>query len=196
MRAITERKRAEEQLRFQARLLDTVGQAAIATDPAGVIIYWNRFAETLYGWTKEEALGRNVADVVVAPGTAGQAAEIMAALQRGQSWSGEFLVRRRDGTTFPARVTDAPVFDDQGALEAIIGVSTDISEQKRAEEALLEADRQKDEFLATLAHELRSPLAPLRNGLYLMGLARDDGAVVERTRVMMERQLGQMVRLI
>ncbi|HEX3554627.1 MAG TPA: ATP-binding protein [Thermoanaerobaculia bacterium] len=193
---ITQRRRAEEQLRFQARLLDTVGQAAVATDPDGVILYWNRFAETLYGWTKEEALGRNVADVIIAPAAAGQAAEIMAALQRGQGWSGEFLVRRRDGTTFPAQVTDAPVFDDHGVLEAVIGVSTDISEQKRAEEALREADRQKDEFLATLAHELRNPLAPIRNGLQLMGLARDDGAVVERARAMMERQLGQMVRLI
>ncbi len=195
-RAVAERKRAEEQLRFQARLLDTVGQAAVATDPDGVIIYWNRFAETLYGWMKEEALGRNIGDVVVAPPAAGQAAEIMAALQRGESWSGDFLVRRRDGTTFPAHVTDSPVFDGHGALEAVIGVSTDVSEQKRAEEALREADRKKDEFLATLAHELRNPLAPLRNGLQLMGLAREDGAMVERTRVMMERQLGQMVRLI
>ncbi len=57
-------------------------------------------------------------------------------------------------------------------------------------------DRRKDEFLATLAHELRNPLAPLRNGLQLLKLAKDDPGLLERTRHMMELQLGQMVRLI
>ena len=57
-------------------------------------------------------------------------------------------------------------------------------------------DRRKDEFLATLAHELRNPLAPLRNGLQLLKLAKDDPGLIERTRHMMELQLGQMVRLI
>src|SRR5262249_28207547 len=59
-----------------------------------------------------------------------------------------------------------------------------------------EADRRKDEFLATLAHELRNPLAPIRNGLQVMRLARNDGDAVEQARAMMERQLVQMVRLI
>ena len=57
---ITSRKKAEEQVRFQAQLLDSVHQAVIASDLAGTVIYWNRFAETLYGWTADEALGRHV----------------------------------------------------------------------------------------------------------------------------------------
>ncbi len=80
---------------------------------------------------------------------------------------------------------------------------TDITDRKRVEDNLRqmaadlsEADRRKDEFLATLAHELRNPLAPLRNGLQVMKLARDDAEAVEQARSMMERQLGQMVRLI
>ncbi len=72
----------------------------------------------------------------------------------------------------------------------------DISAHVLAQEELKEADRRKDEFLATLAHELRNPLAPLRNGLQVMKLASQDGEVVEQVRAMMERQLGQMVRLI
>ena len=72
----------------------------------------------------------------------------------------------------------------------------DITDRKLAMDALHEADRRKDEFLATLAHELRNPLAPLRNGLQVMALAKDDAEVVERARAMMERQLQQMVRLI
>lgn len=82
------------------------------------------------------------------------------------------------------------------------GVTLDVSEQKRAEAEreglvgqLREADRRKDEFLATLAHELRNPLAPIRNGLHLMHLAGVNGTI-EQARAMMERQLTQLVRLV
>jgi PAS domain S-box-containing protein len=131
---ITGRRQAEEQVRFQAHLLDAVGQAVIVTDPEGRVIYWNRYAERLYGWSAAEATGRSILDLVVAPESAGRAAEIMGRMLTGEGWSGEFVVRRRDGTTFPALVTDTPVFDDRGTLEAVIGVSSDISERKRAEE--------------------------------------------------------------
>jgi PAS domain S-box-containing protein len=133
---ITERRQSEEHVRFQAHLLDSVGQAVVVTDLDGKIIYWNRFAETLYGWSKDEALGRDVREVVVAPEAADQGDEIMVRLRAGQSWSGEFLVQRRDGTTFPAFVTDTPVLDSQGEWQAIIGISADITEQKRVEQAL------------------------------------------------------------
>lgn len=69
-------------------------------------------------------------------------------------------------------------------------------ERKRAEEALRQADRRKDEFLATLAHELRNPLAPIRNSLQIMRLAEDDSDTVERARQIIERQIEQMVRLV
>ena len=72
----------------------------------------------------------------------------------------------------------------------------DATRLRQAEQALREADRKKDEFLATLAHELRNPLAPIRNGLQLMKLAGNDEEAVEQARSMMERQLEQMVRLV
>ena len=72
----------------------------------------------------------------------------------------------------------------------------EIAERTRVEEALKEADRRKDEFLATLAHELRNPLAPVRNALEIMRLAGNDATAVTRSRAVMERQVGQMVRLI
>src|SRR5262249_27938128 len=76
------------------------------------------------------------------------------------------------------------------------GIADDITEKRRAEEALQEADRRKDEFLATLAHELRNPLAPIRNSLQILKMPGVDSATVERSREMMGRQGQQLVRLV
>lgn len=109
---------AEEQLA-------SMGQAVITTDPLGVIVYWNAGAERLYGWTAQEVLGRNIAEVTVAEVGLDVAAEIMAALRDGTPWSGGFPVRRKDGSTFPALVTDAGIYRD-GELVGIVGVSTNL----------------------------------------------------------------------
>ncbi|HEV7858718.1 MAG TPA: PAS domain S-box protein [Pyrinomonadaceae bacterium] len=130
---ITEQRRAAEAIAYQAHLLDTVEQAVIATDLNGTIKSWNRFAETLYGWPADEALGNNILDLLPAMASKERAHEIMRALRQGESWSGEFLVRRRDGETFPAMVTDTPIYDDEGAIIGVVGISVDISESKRAE---------------------------------------------------------------
>ena len=161
IRDITARKRAERAVHFQAQLLDIVDQAVIATDAQGVITYWNHFAERLYGWSVPEVLGRKIVDVIAAPTTHEQAEEVLARLSAGQSWAGEFLVQRRDGTTFPALVTDTPVYDDTGAFVGIVGVSVDITERKRTEEAaqflaeasaVLASSLDYHETLASLAH--------------------------------------------
>jgi PAS domain S-box-containing protein len=132
---------SEEAIRVQAHLLDTVEQAVIATDLSGVITYWNRFAETLYGWSAAEAVGRNIIEVTPAGASREEAEEIMSRLQKGERWSGELFLHRRDGTVFPALVTDSPIFDEQGRLVGIVGVSVDITERKRAEADLREADQ-------------------------------------------------------
>ncbi len=171
-RDITERNRAEEEIRFQAHLLDAVEQAVIATDLKGTIIFWNSFAETLYGWSAAEALGSDILDITPAPALRERAVEILTCLQAGQSWEGEFEVQRRDGTFFPALINDSPILDAKGKLIGIVGVSTDNTLRRRAEEErenLLQREREaraqaedanrlKDEFLATLSHELRNPL--------------------------------------
>ncbi len=123
VRDLTERKRAEDSIRFQAHLLDTVEQAVIATDLKGRITYWNGYAERLYGWPAAEAVGRDVLEVTPGESEGMQAAEIMAQLAAGKTWSGEFTLRRRDGTTFPAMVTDTPIHDEAGRLVGVVGVS-------------------------------------------------------------------------
>ena len=88
-----------------------------------------------------------------------------------------------------------PEFGPEGTVEYVISVTHDVTDHKRYEEALRDQDRRKDEFLATLAHELRNPLAPIRNGLQILRLAPDGEDALE-IREMMERQLAHMVRLI
>lgn len=105
--------------------LAAIGQAVITTDPGGVIVHWNAAAERLYGWTATEVLGRNVAEVTVSEVGHDVADEIMAALRDGVPWSGGFPVRRKDGSTFPALVTDAGIYRE-GRLVGIVGVSTNL----------------------------------------------------------------------
>jgi PAS domain S-box-containing protein len=126
-RDITERKRAEKKLRFQAHLLDSIGQSVVVTDTAGLIEYWNRAAEQLFGWSAEEVIGRNIIEVIPSEEAAEFASEIMEKLQRGETWSGRFKVKRKDGSTFMAIVSDTPVLDEEGKLTAIIGITTDLS---------------------------------------------------------------------
>lgn len=106
-------------------LLAALGQAVIATDLDGVVVYWNAAAEELYGWPAEEALGRPIAALTVPQMSAQTAADIMTALRDGVPWSGGFHVRHRDGTVFPALVTDAGIYVD-GALVGIVGVSANL----------------------------------------------------------------------
>jgi PAS domain S-box-containing protein len=87
-------------------------------------------------------------------------------------------------------------YEANGKLRGGFGISQDITERRRLEDALREADRRKDEFLATLAHELRNPLAPISNGLHILQLPGIDNKTVERVREMMTRQVNNMVRLV
>jgi len=116
----------------------------------------------------------------------------------------EFRIRRRDdGAVRHIESVETVRANAQGTVDCVVGTNLDVTERKTAEiqlrqlaADLSEADRRKDEFLATLAHELRNPLAPIRNGLQLMKLAGGQLATIEKARSMMERQLTQMVRLI
>jgi PAS domain S-box-containing protein len=125
----------EEQIRFQAQLLNAVEQAILAVDLTGRIIFWNRFAEALYGWTVGEVQGRNIVEVLAAPLLMEAARANIGQLRRGEGWSGEFLVQRRDGTTFIAHVTASLVQDDMTTLISLVAVSRDSTAQQQLQEA-------------------------------------------------------------
>jgi PAS domain S-box-containing protein len=114
-----------------ARLLESLGHAVIATDLTGNVQFWNPAAEQLYGWTAGEALGQSIAELTVPEVSQHLASHIMQVLRAGRQWSGGFTVRRKDGSTFPALVTDAGIHDDKGDLVGIVGVSTDLGHALR-----------------------------------------------------------------
>src|SRR5215469_9213719 len=108
----------------------------------------------------------------------------------------ETIAERPDGQRRWFQPFPTPLFDDVGRLIGGINMLLDISSRKQADEALKDADRRKDEFLALLAHELRNPLAPIRTGLEVIRISGDAPTSIRRLRPIMERQVSHMVRLI
>ena len=110
-----------------AREVDVAGRAVIATDANGSIIYWGNGAESLFGWTAEDAMGRNVLEVTPSAYSAEDADGIMRTLKAGDPWSGEFMLQTRQGKRFTAQVTDIPVHSKTGDLLGIVGISRRIT---------------------------------------------------------------------
>lgn len=133
---ITDRRRAEEEARFRATVLESVGEAVTALDEHDRYVYWNAAAERLTGWGRDEVLGRSPRDVVVPAGSFRDAAGIAAGLRRGEPWTGTGRIRRKDGSTFLARVTAAPVRDARGHVFRVVGTWADVTQEVRAREAL------------------------------------------------------------
>ena len=108
----------------------------------------------------------------------------------------EYRILRPDGKVRWLQGAGVVQRDAAGRAMQFVGVSIDITERRRAQQALLEADRRKDEFLAVLAHELRNPLAPIRNGVQILRLRTAADAMLQRTLSMMDRQASHLVRLV
>jgi PAS domain S-box-containing protein len=202
-RDVTESKTFFEKNRFQSRLLSSVGQAIIATDTNGKIIYWNHAAEQLYGWQETEVLGLSIVDVTPAESSQEQAAKIMKRLTTGEYWSGEFLAKRRDGTLFPVIVTNAPITNDKGELIGTIGVSTDISEQKWMQEIFDEAIAKVVELNEKLQvvesitrHDIRNKLSALNGRIFLLKKRLSDNTEALSHLKEMELASQQMLRIL
>jgi PAS domain S-box-containing protein len=207
-----ERRAFEATQREQKELWRTtvasIGDAVLVTDAQRRVTFLNAEAERLTGWNLAEADGQNL-DVVfnIVNEDTRQTVEcpVKKALATGRvvGLANHTVLIARAGTERPIDDSAAPIRDPDGDIYGVVLVFRDVADRKQIEHDLrrlaadlAEADRRKSEFLATLAHELRNPLAPLRNGLELIKRATDNPALVHQTREMMERQLAHMARLV
>ncbi len=208
---ITERKRAEEELR------DGELRMRLATETTEVGIWewniitgkirWDAQMFRIYG-VAPTATGlvpyETFAGAMLAEDLHRQDAALQHTIRTNGKGSREFRIRRLcDGECRVVRSDEIVRANAHGQAEWILGTNLDITERRRADEELRRlaaelsmADQHKDEFLATLAHELRNPLAPIRNGLHVMRLSGASHGAVAEVQTMMERQLAHLVRLV
>lgn len=197
-----------EQRQLLEAMLISIGDGVIATDAAGHVVLLNAVAQQLTGWKQPDAIGRPLSEVfqIVNEETRRPVENpALRALREGRilGLANHTVLISRDGSEWPIDDSAAPIRDAQGRMNGAILVFREIRERKRQQaelqrhvNALNEADRRKDEFLATLAHELRNPLSPLSNALQIWPLVENDRHEMEQLRQMMERQVQQMTRLI
>ena len=133
---VTSRRQAEEELRTRAALLDEVNVCVVATDDEGLITHWNRGAESLYGWSSREAIGRPALEIIV-PADPELACVIVQSLAERGAWEGGLEVFRKDGSIFDAYVRDSVMHDGTGSPAGTIAVSVDVSESVAGQRALL-----------------------------------------------------------
>lgn len=180
---ITERKQSEEKIRFQASLLDQVRNTVVATDLGGRIIYWNRFAEELYGWKESEVAGLDITDVIKPEGAEWRTEEIGVSLEYSGHWEGELQCRKKDGSTFPVQSITTVIRDDRGRMLGYVGVGTDITEKKSLEARLLRTQRLESIGMLAggIAHDLNNVLQPI---LMSIGLLKMERSAAETERIL------------
>ncbi len=186
-------RESEEKLRL---LADTIPQLAWMAHPNGDIFWYNRRWYEYTGTTPEDVAGwgwQAVHDPDFLPQVL---ARWQASIAERTPFEMVFPLRGADGKFHSFLTRVHPLKDERGEILYWFGTNTDISEFMRMEAALRDADRRKDEFLATLAHELRNPLAPIRNSLEILKMGRLDAATIQQTRSVMERQVHHLVRLV
>ena len=196
---ITERKRAEGALRESEERF----RAAFGASPDAINI--NRLSDGVYvsvndgftrmsGWSAAEAIGKTTAELGVWEDRA-ERDRLMERLLADEAVHGaEARFRRKDGSVLTASIS-ARIFTARGE-RFLLAITRDVSDLKRAENVLREADRQKNQFLAMLSHELRNPLAPIRNSLFILDRAAPGGERARKAQAILNRQIGQLTWLI
>jgi PAS domain S-box-containing protein len=183
---ITEQKRAEELLQ---KIIDTIPVMISMYEPDTHVVRLNREFTRVVGWTTEESSGLSLMEQCYPDREYRERVrEFMQSCRPG--WM-DFRMTTRDGREIETSWANIRVSDNTQ-----VGIGIDITDRKRTEEALREADRRKDEFLATLSHELRNPLAPICTGLDVLRQLSGSGPEVERVLEIVERQVQQLVRLV
>jgi PAS domain S-box-containing protein len=210
-REIRRRNQAEVELREQREWLSvtlaSIGDAVIATDTGGRVIFMNRIAETLTGWPQTEAKGlplENIFQIVNEDTRSTVENPVNRALREAAivGLANHTVLIARDGTECSIDDTAAPIREDGCEIKGVVLIFHDIGDRRQLEKELLErtarlveADRRKDEFLAMLAHELRNPLASVNNAIRLLRMPNADEHF-EWSKEVIERQIKHLARLL
>jgi PAS domain S-box-containing protein len=187
-------RQSEERFRL---LVDCVKDYAIfMLDPQGYVVSWNAGAARIKGYTREEIVGRHFSLFYVPEEAAAgkPARELAIARQLGHVEDEGWRVRK-DGSTFWANVTITAVHDESNRLRGFAKVTRDLTERRQREELERSSERMR-EFLATLAHELRNPLAPVRNAVGVMQLETGLSPAMMHSRDLIDRQVTHLTRLV
>ena len=202
---LIEREKANQLLTAQllASIVESSNDPIISKSLDGIIQSWNAAAEQLFGYTADEAVGRHIS-LIIPPERLAEEEQIIGRLRQGKRIEHYETERvRSNGERITVSLTISPIKDDSGNVIGASKIARDVSQRKRLEDDLRRlaadlsaTDRRKNEFLATLAHELRNPLAPMSNMLEVLKRTDGDTEIVKRAHDTLERQLGQMVRLV
>ncbi len=188
-------------LRQMAALIDHSSDAIIGRDRDSVIRSWNHGAREMYGWTATEAVGK-VSHALLQSSSPG-GTDIDALLRSLDRWQGDVTHARRDGTRVLVESRHVVYRAANGDVLGILEINRDITGRQRMIDELASnaaelavADRRKNEFLATLAHELRNPLTPLRNGIHVLDMIGSQELEAIAARDAIKRSIEHMTRLI
>ncbi len=133
---ITEIRTAEEEVKLKSYLLDKIQQAVILCDSNGSVTYWNEYSSALFGWTKEEVYGKNVLEILPIANNKEHAAQIFNDLLSNKNWDGNFIVRKKDNSSFTAKVSASPFYGKSGDIIGLIGLVSDVSDELKNREAV------------------------------------------------------------
>jgi PAS domain S-box-containing protein len=217
LRDVTAIKQGEHEKARLAAIVESTDDAIISKDLEGTIVTWNVGAERLFGYAAQEVIGRPIT-ILLPPDRLEEEDRILAELRAGRRVD-HFETRRlrKDGSAVEVSVTVSPLRGDDGEVIGASKIARDITERtraelalKRSEEALRaseekfrdanarlrEADRRKDEFLGMLSHELRNPLAPIRNSLFILDRVEPTSPQARRAKDVIGRQVAHLTRLV
>ena len=200
VRDITERRHAEEALRQSEKkfrhLADAMPQLVWTAEPDGTVDYFNRRHETLSGARRGDDGTWTWSPVIHPDDLQATLAAWDHAVRTGQNYEMEQRLLLADGAFRWHLARATPIRDESGRVAKWYGTTTDIHELKEVQRALTDVDRSKNDFLAMLSHELRNPLAPIRNSAYILARAAPGGEQARRALAVIDRQAGQLARLV
>ena len=195
-RDISEQRRDDHTRAWLAAIIESSDDAIVSKTLDGYVTSWNPGAVRLFGYQPGEIIGRPVT-TIIPPELHSEELDVLTKLRGGERVEDFETVRvTKDGRRIEVSLTVSPVRDEDGTIVGASKIARDITERKRAERELREADKRKDEFLAVLAHELRNPLATLRNAAELMRRARHERPELQVACDIMDSQLRHMSRLV